>query len=84
MGIVLPPPNECSSAGFDLAEESGRWLGLPEVDGEAVEVEEGLVKGVDVVLVVNVRVQRGRPFQRGGRRPGRSKVDQGEGNAVDV
>lgn len=84
MGIVLPPPNECRGAGLDLAEESGSWLGLSEVDGETVEVEEGLLKGVDVVLVVNVRVQRGGPFQRGGRRPGRSKVDQGEGNAVKV
>ena len=84
MGIVLPPPNKCSGARLDLAEESGSWLRLPEVDGEAVEVEEWLLKGVDVVLVVDVRVQRGRPFQRGGRRPGRSKVDQGEGNAFDV
>ena len=84
MGIVLPPPNKCSGARLDLAEESGSWLMLPEVDGEAVEVEEWLLKGVDVVLVVDVRVQGGRPFQRGGRRPGRSKVDQGEGNAVDV
>ena len=84
VGIVLPPPNKRSGAGFDLAEESGSWLGFPEVDGEAVEVEEGLLKGVDVVLVVDVRVQGRSPFQRGGRRPGRSKVDQGEGNAVDV
>jgi len=84
VGIVLPPPNKCSGAGLDLAEESGGLLGLSEVDGEAVEVQEGLLKSVDVVLVVNVRVQRGCPLQRGGRRPGRRKVDQGEGNAVDV
>ena len=73
--IVFAPSNEGSSAGFDLAEETRGRLGLSEVDGEAVEVEEGLLKGVDVVLVVNVRVQLSSPFQGGGGGPGRGKVD---------
>ena len=84
MGIVLPPPDERSGAGLDLAEESGGRRWLAEVDGEAVEVEERLLKGVDVVLVVHVRVQRRGPFQRGGRGPGGGKADQGQGDAVDV
>jgi hypothetical protein len=62
MGIVLPPADERSGAGPDLAEESGGRRGLSEVDRETVEVEEGLLEGVDVVLVVDVRVQRRGPF----------------------
>jgi len=50
------PSDKRKCAGFDLAEESGRSLGFSKVDGEAVKVEEWLLKGVDVVLVVNVRV----------------------------
>jgi hypothetical protein len=84
MGIVLPPADERSGAGPDLAEESGGRRGLSEVDREAVEVEEGLLEGVDVVLVVDVRVQRGGPFQRGERGPGGPKGDQREWDAVDV
>ena len=84
MGIVLPSPDKRSGARFHLAEEGGRRLGLSEVDGKAIEVEKGLLEGVDVVLVVDVRVQRGGPLQRGGRGPGGGKVDQGKGDAVNV
>jgi hypothetical protein len=82
--IVSSPSNEGNGAGFDLAEKSGRRLGFSKVNGEAVEVEEGFLEGVDVVLVVDVRVQVCGPFQGSGGRPGGGKVDQGEGNAVDV
>lgn len=54
IGIVFAPSNKRKGAGFDLAEEGGGRVGFSKVDGEAVEVEEGLLKGVDVVLVVNV------------------------------
>lgn len=84
IGIIFPPSNKRKGAGFDLAEEGGGRVGFSKVNGEAVEVEEGLLKGVDVVLVVNVRVQVCGPFQGGWGRPGGGKVDQGEGNAVDV
>jgi len=83
-GIVLPPANQRRGAGFDLAEEGGGRLGLSKVDGEVVEVEEGLLEGIDVVLVIDVRVELGSPLQRGGGRPGGGKVDQGKRNAVDV
>ena len=81
---VFSPSNKGNGAGFDLAEKGGGRLGFAQVDGEAVEVEEGLVEGVDVVLVVDVRVQVSGPFEGGGGRPGGGKVDQREGNAVDV
>ena len=84
MEIVFSPSNKCNGAGFDLAEESRGRLGFSQVDREAVEVEEGLLEGVDVVLVVDVRVQLCSPFERSGGRPGGGEVDQGEGNAVDV
>lgn len=82
--IILPSSNEREGTRFDLAEESGGRLGFPEVDGEPVEVQKGPVEGVDVVLVIDVRVQLCGPFQRSRGRPGGGKVDQGEGDAVDV
>ena len=84
MEIILPSPNKRKGTRLDLAEESGRRLGFPEVDGEAVEVEKGPVEGVDVVLVIDVRVQLCSPFQRSRGRLGGGKVDQGKGDAVDV
>ena len=84
MKVILPSPNKRESTRLDFAEESGRRLGFPEVDGEPVEVQEGPVEGVDVVLVVDVRVQLCGPFQRSRGRPGGGKVDQGKGDAVDV
>jgi hypothetical protein len=74
IGIVFPSSDKGCGTRFDLAEESGRWLRFPEVNREAVEVEERLVEGVDVVLVIDVRVQVGGPFQRCGGRPGGGKV----------
>jgi len=83
--IIIPSPsNKANGAGFYLAEETGRRRRFSEVDRKAVEVQKGLLEGVDVVLVVDVRVQIGGPFERGGGRPGGGKVDQWEGNAVDV
>ena len=84
MIIVLSPSNKTNGTGFYFAEETGRRRRFSEVDRKAVEVEKGLLEGVDVVLVVDIRVQISGPFERGGGRPGGGKVDQREGNAVDV
>ena len=84
MGIIFPSFNKGRGARFDLAEKSGRWLWFLKVNRETVEVEKGLVEGIDVMLVVDVRVQVSCPFQRCGGRPGGCKVDQRKGNAVNV
>lgn len=75
IGIILSSSDEGSCAGFDLAEKSRTRLGLSQVNGETVEVEKWLVEGVDVVLVVDIRVEVGGPFQRRGGRPGGRKAD---------
>lgn len=84
MEVILPSSNKRKGTRLDLAEESGRRLGFSKVDGEAVEVEKGPVEGVDVVLVIYVRVQLCGPFQRSRGRLCGGKVDQGKGDAVDV
>ena len=84
MGIVLSSTDERGGARFHLVEEGGGRLGLSKVDGKAIEVEERLLEGVDVVLVVDVRVQLCGPFERGGRGPRGGKVDQWKGDAVEV
>ena len=84
LGIVFPSSNKGAGTGFDPAEESGGSVRLPEVDGEAVEIEKGLLEGVNVVLVVDVRVELRGPFQGGGGRFGGGKVDERKGDAVEV
>lgn len=54
LGIVFSASNKGRSARFYPAEEGRRRLGLPEVDSKSVEVEERLLEGVNVVLVVDV------------------------------